>query len=216
MPPIVIKICGIRDEEIVHLLGQQKIDYVGFVIFPASPRHVELERLRQLVAVTRHYPDTKTVAVLVNPDESLLDQLQDIGIDYVQLHGGESDDYIETIKQRYHFGIIKAITVKDKETMQQWEENPAVDYYLFDAKPPENSVLPGGNGVSFDWKIAADRSISRPWMLSGGLNSDNIAQALTESGAKAIDVSSAVESAPGQKDPEKIINFITKVRGLKT
>jgi len=206
---VAVKICGLREESAIEAVLVAKADYVGFVYFPASPRHVELLKAAALKSILGK--SIKTVLVLVDPDDALLDEVNaTLAPDYLQLHGKESPEHIATIKNRFpELKIIKALAIRSSDDVSHAMHFSAVaDMLLFDAKPPAASTLPGGNGLSFDWALLKNREFPLPWMLSGGLNEANVAQAIRESGARMVDVSSSVESAPGVKDASLIHAFI--------
>jgi len=210
--PARIKICGLKDEVAIKAVMEAKAEYAGFVYFPASPRHIALDHAAQLKTLL---PDTiHTVSVLVDPSDLLLLEVSSVlKPDYLQLHGKETPERIAEIKQKNPGAkIIKGISVRtsdDVASAQRFAE--VADMLLFDAKPPAG-MLPGGNGLSFDWALLANREFPRPWFLSGGLNADNVAPAITQSGAAFVDVSSSVESSPGVKDPALIHAFVKAAR----
>lgn len=208
--PVATKICGITREDAVHAVNNAKADYAGFVYFPASPRHLKLERAAELKS--KLSPAVKTVSVLVDPDDALLAQVSSIlKPDYIQLHGKETPQRLQQIRSLYpRMKIIKGISVRTSDDVaRSMPFSDAADMFLFDAKPPEApNMLPGGNGLSFDWNLLSGRQFSKPWMLSGGLNAENVAEAIRLSGAQMVDVSSSVESAPGVKDPALIEQFV--------
>jgi len=191
-------------------------DLVGFVFYPPSPRAISAETAKALAAPLA--PGIARVGVFVDPDDALLDVVfAHIALDFVQLHGSESPARAREIAARYRTGIIKAIKVANAEDrLDAAHYNGAADRILFDAKAPKGSKLPGGNARRFDWRILGGKSPADglPWMLSGGLDIDNVAEAVKISGALAVDVSSGVESAPGRKDPAKISAFLKTVARL--
>ncbi len=197
-----IKICGLCDETSIEAANQLALDFVGFVYFPASPRHLPLTRAGALKSLLDKR--IASVSVLVNPDMALIDEVMaTLTPDYLQLHGKETAADISAIKARYpDLRIIKSFSIRSSDDVAAAMHFTATaDMLLFDAKPPAAALLPGGNGLSFDWALLKNRSFSLPWMLSGGLNEANVADAIRASNARMIDVSSGVESAPGVKDP---------------
>jgi len=209
-----IKICGLADERAIDAVIAAKADYAGFVYFSASPRHVTFERAAELA---KYLPASiKTVSVVVNPDDALLSEIQSVfKPHYVQLHGKETAERAREIKKTFPgIKIIKALSVRSGDDIAQaMHYNDAADMLMFDAKPPElPGILPGGNGLSFDWALLAGRQFSLPWFLSGGLNPENVAGAVAQTGAKMVDVSSGVEGAHGVKDPALIDAFVKAVR----
>lgn len=206
--PIQIKICGLSDEATLHAAVDAGANFVGFVHFPKSPRHVSLERAAALKALVP--PHVKTVMVMVDPPDELVDQvMQMVAPDYIQLHGSEDLEALERIRTRHPLvKTMKAIPVASVDDLVEL----LADILLFDTKPPKGAVLPGGNGVAFDWSIMRHYQGENPWMLSGGLTPENVAEAIATSGASMVDVSSGVESAPGKKSIEKIRAFIKAAR----
>lgn len=206
---VAVKICGLTTEEAVR--AARAADYAGFVYFPASPRHLTIERAATLRTLLPS--SVKAVSVLVDPDDTLLKQVTEtLAPDYLQLHGHETPERVKAIKEKSKTRIIKAIPVRASDDVAQAMRFAKIaDMLLFDAKPPAGG-FPGGNALSFDWALLKNRTFPLPWMLSGGLNADNAAEAIHQSGAPAVDVSSGVERAPGVKDPALIDAFIMAAR----
>ena len=206
---VSIKICGLNSEEAIRAVIKAEADYAGFIYFPKSPRHITIERATELKALL---PSTiKSVSVLVNPDDALLEQIHlHMQPDYIQLHGSESVERIREIRRRFpNFRIIKAVSVSSKDDIKSARVfEGEVDMLMYDAKPPADAKLPGGNGISFDWKLLKGHTSGSPWFLSGGLTPKNVAEAIQTSGTILVDVSSGVESAPGVKDPALIAAFV--------
>jgi phosphoribosylanthranilate isomerase len=210
------KICGVSRLADIDRAASGGARYVGFVFFPRSPRNLTPAEAGALAAAT---PDhIETVALLVDPDDAALDAvLARASIDILQLHGGESPARVAEIKRRTGRKVMKAIKISGPDDLEAATPYLGVaDRLLFDAKAPPTLVgaMPGGNAVSFDWALLAGRSWPCPWMLSGGLDADNVAEAIRISGAPAVDVSSGVESAPGVKDPDRIDAFLGAVSEL--
>lgn len=182
--------------------------YAGFVFFEKSPRHLALAAARALAAEAPL--GLAKVALVVNADDAALDALTGtVPLDMLQLHGGETPARVAEIRARYGLPVMKAVGIADAEDLPALADYEAVaDQILVDAKPPRTAELPGGNGVSFDWRLIAGRSWRKPWMLAGGLTPDNVAEAIRLTGAPQVDVSSGVESAPGLKDPARIASFV--------
>lgn len=203
-----VKICGLTQAEHVAAAADAGAAYLGFVFFPKSPRNVTVP---QAAALALEVPvGVAKVALVVNADDALLDQItENVPLDMLQLHGSESPDRVREIRTRYGLPVMKAVGVADAEDLPALAEYSYVaDQLLVDAKPPRNADLPGGNGLSFDWRLMEGRRWAVPWMLAGGLTSDNVATAVQMTGARQVDVSSGVESAPGVKDAAKIRAFI--------
>lgn len=207
-----IKICGLTTPETLDAALDGGADFVGAVVFPKSPRHIAPGDAAALFQRARGR--AKVVAVTVNPDDALLAELaQTVRPDFIQLHGAETPARAEQVRRLTGAGVIKALPIRqadDFAAADEWDYH--ADHLMFDAKPPEGSALPGGVGHSFDWTLLADRAFRHPWFLAGGLDPDNVAEALRITGAPMVDVSSGVESAPGVKDAGRIAAFIRAAR----
>lgn len=176
--------------------------YLGFNFFPKSPRFVEFDEARAL-AQGVHVGVAK-VGLVVNVDNELLDQLTaTVPLDMLQLHGAETPERVAEVRDRYGLPVMKVLGISGADDLDRIDPYSAVaDQLMLDAKPPKDAVLPGGNGVAFDWTLLAGRKYwTKPWMLAGGLNPDNVAEAIRLTGTRQVDVASGVESAPGAKDP---------------
>jgi len=207
-----IKICGLKTEEAVDRAVALGASHIGFIFFPKSPRNIEPSDAGRLAARIRGR--AKVVAVTVDADSDLLDEIvHEVSPDILQLHGKESPERLLTVKAVYGLPVMKAFSVREADDLKRVDPYIGIaDRFLFDAKPPAGSELPGGNGVSFDWKLMHLLDGSVDYMLSGGLNKDNIAEAIRLTGAPGIDVSSGVESAPGVKDPGLMEAFFEAAR----
>ena len=206
-----VKICGLTTAETLTAALDAGADMVGFVFYEPSPRFVGLETARALAMQARHRAEI--VALTVDAQDATLEAiLRRVAPDYFQLHGRESPERVEEIQEKYGVSVIKAIGVADAADLALAGTYQSADALLIDAKPPKGAILPGGNGVPFDWRLVRDFSPRKPWMLSGGLTPENVAQAIRESRARSVDVSSGVESAAGVKDPAKIRAFIDAAR----
>lgn len=185
---------------------------IGFVHFPRSPRHVELGIGRALSEMARGR--ATRVLLLVDPDDDALDEaVAAIGPDMIQLHGRETPDRVTAIRARTGLPVMKAVGVAEREDIGRVEVYRRVaDRVLVDAKPPRGAALPGGNGLPFDWSLLGELDPGPDLMLSGGLTAANVARAIATTGINAVDVSSGVESRPGEKDPAKIAAFIQAAR----
>mgnify|MGYP000105368590 CR=1 FL=1 len=205
-----IKICGLKTPDMVEAAIQAKASYAGFVFFEKSPRHIDMSSAHELAKQCR-YAGLWSVALTVDPTDAHLDEIiTRVEPDMIQLHGGESPERVAEIAARCRRPIMKALAISDAHDFAQvgvYEE--VADLLLFDAKPPKSmsKALPGGNGLAFDWSLIKGRTPQKPWMLSGGLTPENVAQAIGATGAKMVDVSSGVESAPGKKEAELIAAF---------
>ena len=213
---IRVKICGLRDEVGLNAAVEAGANYVGFVFFPKSPRNVTIEQAAHLAAMVP--PGVAKVALTVNMDDAGLDAiLNAVPIDIIQLHGYESPERVLEVKARYGLPVMKAVGIAEASDMDQIDVYARVaDQLLIDAKPPKGADLPGGNGLAFDWQLVRDKKYwTVPWMLAGGLTPENAALAILRTGAKQLDLSSGVESAPGVKDPAKIRAFFEAVRSAR-
>lgn len=207
-----IKICGLSTPEAVDRAADLSADMAGFIFFEKSPRHVAVDTAAALAERARAR-DLKTVAVTVNMDDAGLDEIvARMKPDWLQLHGGESPERAAELKARYGLPVMKAFAIREAADLDRIAPYDGIaDRFLFDAKPPKGSDLPGGNGVSFDWRLLATLDGAASYMLSGGLTKDNIGEALRISGANMVDVSSGVESAPGFKDLGMMDAFVRAV-----
>lgn len=206
-----VKICGLSTPETLQTAIEAGARFVGFVFYPPSPRNVSFDRAYELA---RAVPTgVRSVGLFVDPDDAQLERvLTGIQLDMVQLHGSETPERVAQIKAQFSMPVMKAIRVASAQDLEGLEAHEEVaDWLLFDAKP-ENATLPGGTGQSFDWTILEGRTFKKPWMLSGGLSADTVQEALRILKPDAVDVSSGVESVPGQKDPQKIRAFIKAVK----
>ena len=207
-----VKICGLSTPATLEAALQAGADMVGFVFFAKSPRHVSYEAARALGAQARGR--AQIVALTVDADDGALTRIVEaLAPDILQLHGSESPARVNDIGARFGRATMKAIGVADPEDLAAARAYDGVaNRLLIDAKPPKGAVLPGGNGLRFDWRLARDVSLSTPWLLSGGLDPVNVAEAIALTGAWGVDVSSGVESAPGIKDEDKIAAFVAAAR----
>ena len=207
-----IKICGLTTPDTLAAALEAGADFMGAVVFPKSPRHIAPDAAASLFERARGR--AKIVAVTVDADDALLAEIARLlSPDFIQLHGSETPARAERVRAVTGAGVIKALPIRhgdDFAGADEWDYH--ADHLMFDAKPPEGSVLPGGVGHSFDWTLLSDRMFRHPWFLAGGLDPDNVAEALRITGAPMVDVSSGVESAPGVKDAGRIAAFIQNAR----
>lgn len=203
-----VKICGLRTAEDIRVAAEAGARYVGFVFFPKSPRNVTIQQARDL-AVDVPLGVAK-VALTVNADNDLLDAITSaVPLDMIQLHGSESPERVTEVKARYGLPVMKVVGLSSADDLTRIADYETVaDQILVDAKAPKDADLPGGNGLSFDWRLLEGREWAVPWMLAGGLHAGNVAEAIARTGARQVDLSSGVESAPGVKDPAKIHEFM--------
>lgn len=212
--PLTVKICGLSTPETLDASLQAGADMVGFVFFPPSPRHVSLDMAEKL---GRQAKAVVKVALSVDADDALLaNSIEALRPQILQLHGHESVARIRDIKQKFGLPVMKAIAVGTAADLAVLPGYAAVcDRILFDAKPPKDATRPGGLGAAFDWHLLEALDLKLPFMVSGGLNADNVAEAVRITRAGGVDISSGVETAPGIKDPEMIRNFIRAVRATE-
>jgi phosphoribosylanthranilate isomerase len=208
MGDVRVKICGLRTVADVAAVAAAGAAYAGFVFFPKSPRHLTVEAARELALAAPE--GLAKVALVVDADEATLDAIvEGVPLDMLQLHGHESPDRVAEVRARYGLPVMKAVGVADEGDLAAvFDYSLVADQILVDAKPPKGADLPGGNGLSFDWRLVAQRRWLRPWMLAGGLTPANVAEAVRLTNARQVDVSSGVESAPGVKDAARIAEFV--------
>jgi phosphoribosylanthranilate isomerase len=206
-----VKICGLTTVGHVMTALDNKADFIGFMNFAKSPRHIDPKDARSLAALAKGR--AKTVSIMVDPDEAMIDAtLTDLQPDYIQLHGKETPDYCASMRAR-GVGVIKAFGISQASDLDQIQPYlGSVDMILFDAKPPADGGITGGLGHVFDWNILKGFTTSVPWFLSGGLTVANVAHAIHVTGAKMVDVSSGVERARGLKDDALIAAFMAAVK----
>jgi phosphoribosylanthranilate isomerase len=201
-----VKICGLRDRPGLEAAVAAGAAYVGFVFFPASPRHVGWDVAAALAASVP--PGVRKVALVVDPDDATLDKLDALPLDMVQLHGKEPPGRVAAIRTRLGVPVMKAVGIAGPDDLALLDAHEAVaDQMLCDAKPAAGP-LPGGTGLAFDWRLIAGRRWRKPWLLAGGLTAENVGEAVRLTGARQVDVSSGVEDAPGIKSADKIAAFI--------
>jgi phosphoribosylanthranilate isomerase len=212
---LLVKICGLSTRETLQTALEAGADMVGFVFFPPSPRHLSLELGRDLGRQVRGR--ALKVALTVDADDATLDNIMDaLAPDIFQLHGKESVARLRDIKQKYGRPVMKAVPVATSADLAVLPGYAAVaDRILFDARAPKEATRPGGLGEPFDWHLLENLDLKLPYMVSGGLHADNLAEALRVTRAGGVDVSSGVESAPGVKDPDMIKAFIRAARATQ-
>lgn len=209
---VQVKICGLTSPQAVGDAVSAGARYLGFNFFPPSPRHVTPEAAR---ALALDVPEgVAKVGLVVDADDALLEQITAVvPLDFLQLHGHESPERVAEIRARFGLPVIKVVGIASAADLPALDAAQAVaDQILVDAKPPKDAVLPGGNGLSFDWRLIAARRWMRPWLLAGGLTPENVTEAIRLTGARQVDVASGVESAPGVKDAELMARFIFAAR----
>jgi phosphoribosylanthranilate isomerase len=215
MTSVKVKICGLTREADMLAVAKAGVSYAGLVFFAKSPRNLGLAQARDLALAAP--PGLAKVALTVDADDDMLDAiLHEVPLDMLQLHGHETPQRVSALKARYGLPVMKALGIADAEDLHKIDLYAGVaDQLLIDAKPPTGSALPGGNGLAFDWRLLQARKYwALPWMLAGGLSAQNVAQAVQLTGARQVDLSSGVESAPGLKDADQIAAFMQAVQGL--
>ena len=212
MSDIRVKICGLRTVGDVAAVAASGAAYAGFVFFAKSPRNLTVAQAH-LLALAAPVGLAK-VALVVDADDATLDAIIDgVPLDMLQLHGHETPERVAQVRARYGLPVMKAVGVADESDLAALMDHAlAADQILIDAKPPKGADLPGGNGLSFDWRLVAQRRWLRPWMLAGGLTPVNVAEAIRLTGAQQVDVSSGVEAAPGIKDATRIAAFVAATK----
>lgn len=215
MQDVRVKICGLRSAADVAAVVHAGAAYAGFNFFPKSPRYVTPDAAR---ALAMDAPEGLCkVALVVDADDATLDAIvETVPLDMLQLHGHESPARVAEIKARYGLPVMKVIGVASEADLANLLDYQLVaDQILVDAKAPKGAVLPGGNGLTFDWRLLVGRKWLKPWMLAGGLTPDNVAQAIQRTGARQVDVASGVETAPGEKDEGRIAAFVQAAQGVR-
>lgn len=212
--PVRVKICGLTRPQDLDAVAAAGAAYAGLVFFAKSPRFVSLAAARALAVEAP--AGLARVGLFVDTDDATLDAvLAEVPLDILQLHGKESPERVAALKARHGLPVMKAVGVAGADDLAALTTYGRVaDMLLVDAKPPKDAVLPGGNGLSFDWRLIAGRRWPVPWMLAGGLTPENVAEAMMLTGARQVDVSSGVESAPGHKDAAKIAAFVAAARSV--
>jgi phosphoribosylanthranilate isomerase len=213
---LTVKICGLSTPETLDAALDAGADMVGFVFFPPSPRHLGFEIARALGSRVRGR--AQKVALTVDAQEDYLAAvIEALRPDMLQLHGVESADQVKALRQIFGLPVMKALPIAAKGDLDRIARYAAVaDRLLFDARAPREATRPGGLGNTFDWTLLQDVEPGVPFMLSGGLDADNLGEALRVTRAPGIDVSSGVERAPGVKDPDKIRAFVRAARIAQT
>src|SRR5438105_6845574 len=212
---LLVKICGLSTPETLDAALDAGADMVGFVFFGPSPRNISLDTARALSARVRGR--AKKVALTVDADDLVLAQIVDaLKPDLLQLHGHETPQRVAAVRETFGLPVMKVLPIETRADLAAIDNYTGVaDRLLFDARPPRDATRPGGLGKPFDWHLLENLNLSIPFMLSGGLHADNVAEALRITRAPGVDVSSGVESAPGVKDPDKIRAFIRAARSAK-
>ena len=213
---IKVKFCGLNSSAAVQAAARAGAAYVGFVFFSKSPRHLSIEKARALAQETP--AGIIEVALTVDATDTFLDQLtENVPLDLLQLHGRETPARVAEVKARYGLPVMKAVGVAQASDLTKIDHYAAVcDQLLIDAKPPEQGILPGGNGLAFDWRLIAGRNWPLPWMLAGGLSPETVPAALQMTATRQLDVSSGIETSPGVKDQGLMLAFMAAVQRHQT
>lgn len=208
----IIKICGLKTPETLAVALDAGADWVGFVFFAKSPRHITHQQAQKLGNLVQGR--AKKIALMVDTDDDAIAAIvAALQPDMLQLHGSEAPERVASVRATFGLPIIKAVGISNSNDIKSVRSYESVaDWLLLDAKPPKDAVLPGGNGVRFDWSLLAGLDLAKPFMVSGGLDPANVAEAIGVSNAQGVDVSSGVESAPGIKDAARIKAFIEAAR----
>lgn len=215
-----VKICGLRSQATLDAALDAGADFVGFVLFPKSPRNVAIADAAALVRHAKARGGAETVVLLVDPDDALVERVaKDIAPHRIQLHGHETPERTAAVRALSGLPVMKAVAVADAEDVaaaRAYLAPERADILLFDAKPPRDpAALPGGNGLAFDWHILGGAERLAPYALAGGLTPENVAAAIRLTSAAIVDVSSGVESRPGEKDPELIRRFLRAAKAAR-
>ena len=212
---VLVKICGLKTPEALDAALAAGADMVGFVFFPPSPRHLGFEQARTLGE--RVQGRAKKVALSVDAHDADLGQFIDaLKPDMLQLHGTETPERVSTVRSRFGLPVMKAIPIEQRSDLSPIHLYASVaDWILFDARAPREATRPGGLGKTFDWTLLEKIDLKVPFMLSGGLDANNVADAIRVTRPQAVDVSSGVERAPGEKDSDKIREFIRAARAAE-
>jgi len=212
---VLVKICGLKTPEALDAALAAGADMVGFVFFPPSPRHLGFEQARTLGE--RVQGRARKVALSVDAHDADLGQFIDaLKPDMLQLHGTETPERVSTVRSRFGLPVMKAIPIEQRSDLSPIHLYANVaDWILFDARAPREATRPGGLGKTFDWALLEKIDLKVPFMLSGGLDANNVAEAIRVTRPQAVDVSSGVERAPGEKDSDKIREFIRAARAAE-
>jgi phosphoribosylanthranilate isomerase len=208
-----VKICGLTDPAHAEDAADLGANFVGAVFFEKSPRFLTFQRAAEMFEFVP--AKAARVGLFVNPTDAFIDQaMNQLRLDYIQLHGDETPERVEQVRLEFGMPVIKALPVGSSADLDAAKPYDGVaDMLMFDAKAPAGAERPGGNGLSFDWSLLKDRRWQSPWFLAGGLTPETVERAIAASGAKMVDVSSGVESAPGVKDYDKMAAFIAAAKG---
>jgi phosphoribosylanthranilate isomerase len=213
--PLLVKICGLKTPEALDAALEAGADMVGFVFFPPSPRNLGIQAAR--VLGERVKGRAKKVALSVDAtDAELTAVIEALQPDMLQLHGREAPERVASVRSRFRLPVMKALPIEQRSDLAPIRIYEKVaDWLLFDGRAPREATRPGGLGKPFDWTLLQNLDLKIPFMLSGGLDPGNVVEALRITRAPAVDVSSGVERAPGEKDPQKIGAFVAAARSAE-
>jgi phosphoribosylanthranilate isomerase len=213
--PLLVKICGLKTPAALDAALEVGADMVGFVFFPPSPRNLDFETASALGEQVQGR--AKKVALSVDATDAELDRVVEaLKPDMLQLHGKETPERVAAVRSRFHLPVMKALPIEQRSDLTPIRlYDKVADWLLFDGRAPREATRPGGLGKTFDWSLLENLDVKIPFMLSGGLDAGNVAEALRITHAPAVDVSSGVERAPGEKDVEKIRAFISAARAAE-
>jgi len=209
---IRVKVCGVTEPKGLRASVEAGAAYIGFNFIERSKRFAPLDVARDLAIEIP--PGVAKVGLTLDATDAELDAITDaVPLDFLQLHGSESPDRVAAVKARYGLPVIKAVGLADAGDLPRIDLfSQVADQILVDAKPPRSGDLPGGNGLTFDWRLVADHDWTVPWMLAGGLTADNVAEAIRLTGTRQVDLASGVEAAPGIKSPDLLRAFFAATR----
>jgi phosphoribosylanthranilate isomerase len=213
--PLQVKVCGMNDAALVCQAIELGAAYIGLVFYPPSPRALEAVQARALAEAADG--KARLVGLFVDASDGEIDAvLRHVPLDILQLHGNETPERVRALALSSGLQVMKAVRVEEAADLAILDEQAdAADMILFDAKPPRRmDALPGGNGLSFDWRLLQDVKLAKPWVLAGGLNPDNLAAAVEGLHPPIVDVSSGIESRPGVKDAARLAAFLKEAARL--
>jgi phosphoribosylanthranilate isomerase len=213
--PLQVKVCGMKDPARVQEALSLGAAFVGLVFFPPSPRSLDPARARELAQLVE--PPARSVGLFVDASDREIEAvLRYVPLDILQLHGDETPERVGQVALLSGLEVMKAIRVEETADLAMLDEYAdAADLILFDAKPPRRAdALPGGNGLSFDWRLLEGVELAKPWALAGGLGPDNLAAAVELVHPPIVDVSSGIECRPGVKDPARLEAFLREAHRL--
>ena len=202
-----VKICGVKETSTIDCCINNQVDYFGLIFYEKSPRNTNLENALKLINYVKFKKITPVGVFVDRPINELKDIINKTHLNYIQLHGNESMEYINILKNEYDLKIIKSIGIKEKADFKKTEKLSNADYFLFDYKPQINE-LPGGNAMTFDWSLLKNIKISKPWFISGGININNVKEIYKNQIPYGIDISSGVEEKLGIKSSRRITDLM--------